>query len=439
MRTHAHAEGAQYDAVHDTTALLSELLGRPEGWGARVRFWDGSVLGPQDAPATVVLLHPWSLRSMLWPPSGLTAGEAFIFGEVDVEGDLESLLRALAPVRDLEWRQPRRFAHLMRLLLRLPAPLSTPSHAHAASPSGSEHSKDRDRETVRHHYDLPTDFYRLWLDSRMQYSCGYFECDGCDLEAAQNAKLAHICRKLRLRPGDRLLDIGCGWGGLLEYAAEKHGVQGLGVTLSELQAAEANARFARAGLENRVLARVLDYRDVEGDFDAIVSVGMVEHVGAANLTQYFAKAFGLLRPGGVFLNHGITSAWSEPGSLRTSGFMGRYVFPDGELVPVSRMLGAAEEAGFEVRDVENLREHYAKTLRHWVARLRTNHDRAVLAADEVVYRIWLLYMSGCAYNFDRGVIGVCQSLLHKPNGGPSGLPPTRADWYDQTAETASAE
>jgi len=428
MTAHPLAGRHERDAAAGTTALLSAVLGPPEGWGIGVRLWDGSRLGPHDAPATIVLRHSWSLRHMLWPPGDTAAGEAFVFGDVDVEGSLEAVFGALMPVLERE-RRPAHLLRLMRLVWRLPAPPTPPERRHASAPTGAAHSKDRDREVVRHHYDLPVEFYRLWLDRRMQYSCGYFERPDADLDTAQEAKLAHICRKLRLRPGDRLLDIGCGWGGLLEYAVSHYGVRGLGVTLSQPQTDEANARFSRAGLSDAVHAEVLDYRDLQGEFDAIASVGMAEHVGAANLHQYFSKALALLRPGGLFLNHAISAAWSEPRRRRESGFIQRYVFPDGELVPISTMLAEAERAGFEVRDVENLREHYATTLRHWVGRLEAAHERAALAADEVVYRIWRLYMSGCAYNFDRGALGICQSLLHKPTGGPSALPPTRADWY----------
>jgi cyclopropane-fatty-acyl-phospholipid synthase len=417
------------DAVATSVALIEELLGPSTSWGVKVRFWDGTSLGAPDAPATVLLRYPWSLRSMLWPPGDLAAGEAFIFGDVDVEGDLEAVFEALMPALDSQWRQPRRLGRLMRLLLRLPAAPSRTNREGAASPSGALHSLRRDRESVQHHYNVPTDFYQHWLDSRMQYSCGYFERPDHDLETAQEAKLEHICRKLRLTPGDRLLDIGCGWGGLLEYAADHFGVQGLGVTLSEPQAREANARFRRAGLADSVRAEVRDYRELQGEFDAITSVGMVEHVGATNLPDYFGQAFRLLKDGGVFLNHGITAAWGTTPSPRKGGFMHRYVFPDGELVPISAMLTEAERAGLEVRDVENLREHYAATLRHWVSNLRSRRDEAIDSTSEITYRVWLLYMAGSAYNFEHGSIGVCQSLLLKPRGGHSGLPPTRADWY----------
>ncbi|MDR3687483.1 MAG: cyclopropane-fatty-acyl-phospholipid synthase [Coriobacteriia bacterium] len=348
---------------------------------------------------------------------------------MDVEGDLEAVFATFWPLIDSgEWRSIRGTARLLRLLRRLPVPPYRTGRERAASPAGRTHSIDRDEQAVRFHYDVSNDFYQLWLDSRMQYSCGYFEQPDVDLDTAQSAKLEHICRKLRLSPGDRLLDIGCGWGGLLEYAAEHYGVSGLGVTLSEPQAAEANERFERAGLADWTRAEVCDYRRLDGEFDAIVSVGMVEHVGRAQLREYCGQAFKLLRPGGVFLLHGITSKWEErPGPM--DPFIARYVFPDGELTPISELLGHAESAGFEVRDVENLREHYAATLRHWVRNLEAHRDEAVALTDDITYRIWRLYMTGCAYNFERGGIGVCQSLLHKPTGGHSTLPPTRADWY----------
>ena len=419
----------QRTAVDDTVALAQEVFGPPDSWGVAMRLWDGTRVGRPNAPATIVLRHPWTLRGMLWPPDSRTLGEAFIFGDVDVEGDLEAVLAAFWPVVDSgEWRRLRKGARLLRLLRRLPAPPPRAGRVHAAAPIGETHSIDRDRESVRFHYDVSNDFYRLWLDRRMQYSCGYFEQPDVDLDTAQCAKLEHICRKLRLSPGDRLLDIGCGWGGLLEYAAEHYGVSGVGVTLSEPQAREANQRLARAGLADWAHAEVRDYREVTGKFDAIVSVGMVEHVGRSQLREYCEHAFELLRPGGVFLLHGITSKWEErPGPM--DPFIASYVFPDGELTPISELLTEAESVGFEVRDVENLREHYATTLRHWVRNLQARRAEAIALTDEVTYRIWRLYMTGCAYNFECGGLGVFQSLLHKPTGGHSGLPPTRADWY----------
>ena len=412
-----------------TVAVLTELLGPPETWHVAARLWDGTCLGPSASRATVVLPHPWSLRSLLWPPTEINAGEAYIFGDVDVEGDIEGIFGMLDDLASLEWRRPAVFVRLARGLLALPAPPSGRDPSRGAVTSGALHSRARDRAAVRYHYDVSNNFYAKWLDPKMQYSCGYFRSPDDALDVAQAAKVDHICRKLRLSEGDRLLDIGCGWGGLLEHAAVNYGVSGLGITLSEPQAEHANERLRKAGVADRARVEVSDYRDATGTFDKIVSVGMVEHVGEKMLRPYFAQAFRLLEPGGVFLNHGITTTWEGRGPLRRGSFLGRYVFPDGELQPVSIVLGAAEAEGFEVRDVESLREHYARTLRHWVSNIEAAHDAVVAETDEVTYRIWRLYMAGSAHGFHAGGLNVFQSLLHRPCGGPAPLPPTREDWY----------
>jgi cyclopropane-fatty-acyl-phospholipid synthase len=275
----------------------------------------------------------------------------------------------------------------------------------------------------------------------MVYSCAYFHAPDEELDTAQECKLDYICRKLRLCPGQRLLDIGCGWGGLVIHATERYGVDATGITLSRPQAELANQRIAEAGLAGCCCVRVQDYREIDepGVYDALVSVGMFEHVGAALLPAYFAQAWRLLRPGGVFLNHGIASratlAW-PPGQAdkpqRGPTFSDTYVFPDGELVPINVTLHAAEEAGFEVRDVEGLREHYALTLRHWVRRLEAHHDQAIRFADELTYRVWRLFMSGSAHGFAHGRLNIYQALLIKSDArGKSGLPLTRDDWYIQ--------
>jgi cyclopropane-fatty-acyl-phospholipid synthase len=296
---------------------------------------------------------------------------------------------------------------------------------------GRKHSLRRDQQAVTYHYDVSNDFYALWLDRRMVYSCAYFHAAGDDLDTAQEHKLEYLCRKLRLRPGQRLLDIGCGWGGLVMHAAEQYGVDATGITLSRPQAELANRRIAAANLADRCRVGVRDYRQVaepEG-YDALVSVGMFEHVGAALLPSYFAEAWQLLKPGGVFLNHGIASRATDV-PVRGPTFANTYVFPDGELVPIHVTLRAAEASGFEVRDVESLREHYALTLRHWVRRLEACHDRALQCVDEPTYRVWRLFMSGSAHGFATGRLNLYQTLLVKPDRrGRSGLPWTRADWY----------
>lgn len=417
------------DALENTERLLTEILGPPTHWRLGVRLWDGSTLGPSRPATTVVLEHPWSLRRLLLPPTDLNAGEAYIYGDIDIEGQVEGVFPAMDRLAASGRLRPAVLARIASHALQLPAPPTARDHSHAARPTGVRHSLSRDRSAVCYHYDVSNDFYGLWLGPQMQYSCAYFRTPEADLAAAQEAKIEHICRKLRLHRGDRLLDIGCGWGGLLEHAARHHGVTGLGVTLSQEQARLANERFRAAGVEDLVHVEVRDYREVTGEFDKIVSVGMIEHVGSAHLPEFFSLARRLLVPGGTFLNHGITKRWGNPPSPSPHSFVAHYVFPDGELQPISHVLTAAEEAGLEIRDVESLREHYARTLRHWVANLEAAHDQAVAQTDEVTYRIWRIYMAGSAYNFDNGGLSVFQTLLHRPTGRPADLPPTRDDWY----------
>jgi cyclopropane-fatty-acyl-phospholipid synthase len=264
----------------------------------------------------------------------------------------------------------------------------------------------------------------------MVYSCAYFTSAGEELDTAQERKLDYICRKLRLRGGERLLDVGCGWGGLVMHAALLHGVDATGITLSRPQAELANERIRQAGVSDRCRVEVRDYRDVgeTGVYDKLVSVGMFEHVGKGRLSEYFRRAFSLLRPGGVFLNHGIACNPAFP-PIPGPSFADHYVFPDGELVPIGATLDAAEANGFEVRDVESLREHYVLTLLHWVRRLEARRDEACRAAGETTYRLWRLYMAGAAHKFRTGRNNVYQALLVKTDRGASGLPLTRSDWY----------
>jgi cyclopropane-fatty-acyl-phospholipid synthase len=304
------------------------------------------------------------------------------------------------------------------------------------------HSRRRDAVAVRHHYDVGNDFYALWLDRRCIYSCAYFPTGTEDLDAAQEAKLEHICRKLRLQPGEHLLDIGCGWGGLLEFAATHHGVSGVGITLSEPQAEGARARLAAAGVSDRVRIEVRDYRDLPADrrFDKVVSVGMREHVGAARLPAYFEAVHRALRPGGLFLDHGIVRGgaaeqrgavtWLKRRLWKRDAFIQRYVFPDGELVPLGTLLADAERTGLEVRDVENLREHYVLTLHHWVERLERAHAEAAALAGEHTYRVWRLYMAATTLGFLSGRLTLIQTLFAKPRAdGSAAVPLSRGDLY----------
>lgn len=435
-------------------SLLDRVFPAPRSF--TVRLWDGTELPAPHPAFSLVINHPGALRRMFTPPIELSLGEAFIYGDLDVEGDLFAAFSAMdaAAARTLSWRQ---VAGLARQLLALSDTRQARSQGRGpARLHGARHSRERDRAAIQYHYDVGNNFYGLWLDRHRQYSCGYFSTGAEDLDTAQECKLAHICRKLRLQPGERLLDIGCGWGGLVLYAVEHYGVRALGVTLSENQAAYANEQIVRAGLGDRASVRLQDYRDLRAqDFDKIVSVGMFEHVGRSHLPDYFAQAYHLLKPGGLFLNHGIArraagqhfatdqpgnppehrpkaSAWHAFVQRRIVGggsFTQRYVFPDGELVPVSEANLVAEQAGFEVRDVENLREHYVITLRHWVSRLEGHRDEAIRLAGEVTYRTWRLFMAASAYNFEVGTINVNQTLLSKPADGWTGLPLTRVDLY----------
>ncbi len=417
-----------------TLALLDELF---TGWDApyfAVRLWDGTWWGPQPAQAATVLVlrQPGSLRCLLSPATELHAAECYLHDIVDIEGDAEGIM----PVAEWLLDRPRAFGERLQLgarLRRLPrVERAVPRGSRGrAELRGERHTLDRDRAAVTYHYDVSNQFYSLWLGASMTYSCALFARPDEDLDTAQQRKLEYVCRKLRLRPGDRLLDIGCGWGSLVLYAGQRFGVEATGVTLSEPQAEFANQRLAAAGLGQQCRVEVRDYREVDGEgaFDKLVSIGMVEHVGDAQLEAYFAQAHRLLRPGGVFLNHGIADLPGRP-PRTPHGFIDTYIFPDGELPPIPRLLAAAEAAGFEVRDVEGLREHYAMTLRHWVRALEAHRDAAIAEAGEVTYRTWRLYMAGCAHWFTRGRIGVFQALLVKQDDGHSHLPLLRTDWYE---------
>lgn len=431
---------------------VGALFGAPAERAFAVRYWTGAeeraaARSPGAPRFTLVIRRPGALRRMCLPPSELALGEAFVRGDFDVEGDLEAAV-GLGPVIAARLRSPRATVRLAALLLRLPARNDDDTQREEWVRSSGRWrcwygARARAAASIRFHYDVGNDFYGLWLDARRVYSCAYFAAGGENIDAAQSAKLEHICRKLRLRPGERLLDIGCGWGGLIRYAAAHFGVEAVGITLSPSQAAYACERIAAEGLGGRCRAEVRDYRDLAGNgvFDKIVSVGMFEHVGRKRLAAYFRTAYRLLRPGGLFMNHGIVSLeQGRPVGLRErlrrvlwrqGEFLDRYVFPDGELAPLSTAVGHAEAAGFETRDVESLREHYTLTLRHWVRRLEAREfDAVALAGEPATYRVWRLYMAASAYAFATARIGIAQLLLARPDAsGRCDLPATRADLY----------
>ena len=422
------------NSVRDHAAELSlEVLesitaGYPQRNFA-VRLWNGEVWGNSASPQfTMVLKHPGTLRRMLLGANQVTLGEAYIYDDFDVEGNLEAAFEFgdYLVAHELELTEKLRLAGL---LLRLPH--GDHHHDRGLLPHlhGSLHSKHRDREAIGYHYNQSNDFYQLWLDRSMVYSCAYFERDGDDIDTAQTRKLDYLCRKLRLRSGETLLDLGCGWGGLILHAARHFGVRALGVTLSEPQAQLAQQRIRESGLSDVCEARVCDYRDLDptSQFDKIVSVGMFEHVGETRLPDYFQHVWKLLRSGSVFLNHGI--AYSATYRRKGPSFTDKYVFPDGGLVPLGTTIRIAEACGFEVRDVESLREHYARTLRHWVRRLESRYEDAKRLTSETIYRIWRIYMSGSAHAFSIGRVNIYQVLFSKPENGVTNLPLSRADWY----------
>ncbi|MEE6267598.1 MULTISPECIES: cyclopropane-fatty-acyl-phospholipid synthase family protein [Streptomyces] len=428
------------------TKLAEEVLGTP--LPVRIRAWDRSEAGPPGAP-TLVFRNRRALRRLLFKPGELGLARAWVAGDVDVDGDLYEALDLLAGLiweRGSTAPKPARAAVLRALarpevraagkellsLAGLPVPPAPPAEE-ARPRRGPLHSLRRDRQAISHHYDVGNDFYALVLGPSMVYSCAYWESPDGTLEDAQRAKLDLICRKLGLTEGQRLLDVGCGWGSMVLHAAREYGVRAVGITLSEEQATFARKRIADAGLADRVEIRVQDYREIaDGPFDAISSIGMAEHVGRAQYAEYAGLLHALLKPGGRLLNHQIARRpLADEETYRVDEFIDRYVFPDGELAPVGRTAGQLEEAGFEVRDVEAIREHYALTLRQWVANLEAHWTEAVRLTSPGRARVWRLYMAASALSFERNRIGVNQVLaVRTPDSGAAGMPLRARDWRD---------
>jgi cyclopropane-fatty-acyl-phospholipid synthase len=423
------------------TRIVERLLGAFEGSFA-LRLWNGVThyYGPAAPEFTLVFHDPAILREVVLQRSPLPLADAYFHGRADIEGDLYAAMRLKSHFLRLALT-PRERAGLFVDALRLafaPAKLeSSPTgQVRTARRFSHDHSPESDRAAITHHYDVSNAFYQLVLDERMVYSCAYFHSPDDTLEQAQANKLDHICRKLRLRAGDRLLDIGCGWGALVIWAAKHYGVHAHGITLSERQLELARERVRAEGLEDRVTVELRDYRALEGVgvYDKASSVGMLEHVGLANLAAYHQVVHRVLRPNGLFLNHGIThmgDGWERKNI--ESAFINKYVFPDGELDTVSNIQRSMEHAKFEIHDVENLRPHYAMTLRRWVHRLEGNHEEALKNVNEATYRVWRLYMAACALEFEGGGTMIHQILAsrrpdHQPYGSP--VPLTRADLYE---------
>jgi cyclopropane-fatty-acyl-phospholipid synthase len=410
--------------------LLEGLFG--QHLPVRFEFWDGSGIGPTDGPGTVIIRSPNAISRLLWAPGELGIGRAYVTGELEADGDIFRVLEALHGAARPDLRAgPRQALLALRAAFQLGVLGRPPARpAEEASPQGRRHSKSRDASVISHHYDISNEFYRAVLGPTMTYSCARFAEPSTTLEAAQQSKHDLVCRKLGLHEQRdvHLLDVGCGWGSLALHAAHHYGANVVGITLSVAQAELARQRVKESGLDDQIEIRVQDYRDLRGErFDAISSIGMFEHVGTERTAEYFATLHGLLGDTGRLLNHAISSIGGS--RMGRNSFIGRYVFPDGELIDVGRVVLAMEQAGFEVRDVESLREHYGRTLRAWVGNLEANWDVAVTEVGVQRARVWHLYMAASANGFDDGGISVHQVLGVNPaTNGRSGMPATRSGW-----------
>ena len=433
-------------AERQRATLLEDVFKEYVGIPFAVRLWDGwgwTSSHNQRPQCTLVFNSPHSLRGMMEHPSEITVGESFLAGDMDVEGDLFAAFEVAQFVFHRPRGQRQRFIEIIS---------RAAIHARDWLAKGASHSVDRDRAAIAHHYNQPIEFFKPWLGDSLVYSCAYFQTRSDPLATAQANKLELVCRKLRLQHEDRFLDIGCGWGSLILHAAERHHVYSQGITISTEQLKVAQSRIQAALLTQSCQADLLDYRLAPArfaPFDKIASIGMFEHVGVSHLPRYFQTVRRMLKPGGIFLNHGIARAATEvdgrTGLLRSieaqlmnfssirrarmSSFIDKYVFPDGELATLSETVTAAEAEGFEVLDVENLRQHYELTLRAWVQNLQRSQAQIVARYSELTYRIWLLYLAGSAEAFHRGEIAVYQILMRRRDGGETQLPLTRNDWY----------
>lgn len=431
--------GARREAMLARDILHRLFAGFPHGMS--IRLWTGDLLHIGEGPArfTMQLRRPGILSDVVLGGGVIALAESYFNSEIELAGDIYSVLG----IKDhLESRLDLRdqlalFFRALQLKLKLKRHSGTaPSDQVPAHEPVRHHRRSENRSAVAFHYDVSNDFYKLWLDERMVYSCAYFESPGDTLEQAQINKLDLICRKLRLQPRDRMLDIGCGWGALVMHAAQHYGVKAHGITVSRRQFELARHRIDEAGLGARASVALADYRDLpgEGCFDKIASVGMFEHVGLKNLPLYFSVVHRLLAPRGLFLNHGIShdeEGWRQEDL--SSRFINRFVFPDGQLDRISSVLRHTEAQRFEIWDVENLRPHYGMTLRHWVSRLEDRHREALDHVNETIYRIWRIYMAACALEFESGHVGVYQVLASKQGDTAVPLPLTRRDLYEAPA------
>ncbi|MGI4815456.1 MAG: class I SAM-dependent methyltransferase [Janthinobacterium lividum] len=380
---------------------------------ARLELWDGQKydFGSFETPRVTVRVNGAAALPYLLEPSLDNLGEAYVQGKIDLLGDLNEIIRIGYSLANTTITAPNKLARVTRYFT---------------------HSKASDKKAIQYHYDVSNEFYQLWLDERMVYSCAYFENGDEDLATAQLKKIDHILTKIELREGQTLLDIGCGWGALVIRAAQKFGARCVGVTLSQNQFDLATERVKAAGLSDKIEIRLQDYRDVQGQFDRITSVGMFEHVGKKNLPTYFAKVNSLLVEDGIVMNHGITSSDADSGETSHGGgeFIDKYVFPDGELPHVSLAIGAMQRGGLEAFDIECLRRHYAQTLNFWAESFEKNADKARTLVDDEKFRIWRVYLAGCAYAFENDDVSIYQIVGRKAGRKASTLPWSRRYIYE---------
>lgn len=396
-----------------------------------VRLWSGERIGPDGGPE-LVINDPQAIRRIALRPKLDSVIEMWVSGQVDVQnGNLFDLV-ALGTKTKLKHRL--KDLPKLQLLADMPAVLFGKPSADSRLSGDNPFDPGSSKEAISHHYDISNEFYALFLDKGMVYTCGYFTDWSNGIDQAQTDKLDHICRKLRLKPGETLLDIGCGWGSMLIHAAKHYGVTGHGVSLSEAQTELARERIRAEGLEDRITIEIKSYEALDGAFDKISSIGMFEHVGSANYETYFSTVSRLLKPGGLYMHHAISrrAKRGKKAFRRKSAehlALVKYIFPGGELDHLGMSIENLEGHGFEVHDVENLREHYGRTCRLWAERLEARFDEAIEEVGAPKARLWLLYLTGCALAFERGTVQINQTLASKRVRGPSGLPPTRADIY----------
>jgi len=418
-----------YNSANNAAHNILKLIMADYPGPVAIKLWNGeNVIGNNASTCQIIFRHPSPLRDLVLHRDLVRLAEAFLVGDIDIEGDIESLFDLVEYLIQHMPHWPTRI-RMLRHALHLPNDDYIDSSSQIRS---TPEERQNSLASIAYHYDMGNDFYSQWLDPQMLYSCAYFTNTTQSLASAQHDKLDYICRKLRLAPGQTLLDIGCGWGALVIWAARNYGVQSYGITLSEQQYEYAVKRIHQEGLDKQVMIELRDYRDLDhaARFDRVVSVGMFEHIGIANFPAYFKIVKHALKPGGLFLNHSITN---DTGWQRNplTHFINRYVFPDGELARISDMCTAMEQAGFEIIDVEGLRRHYNLTLRCWIQALEAHHDRVVDMVGEATYRVWRLYMAGTAYYFDEGSMGLYQVLAgHDRQMQP--VPLRRDDLYSRS-------